>query len=298
MTSVVVGICTFRRPEMLARLLASIAACDASDLTIRAVVVDNDPAQSACPVVRSACDAGLEATYAPEPARGISCARNRLAKEALAHSPDYVIFVDDDEWVEREWLVKAVETAQTTGAASVAGPVVPVYDAGVPGWVERGGFFDRPRFSTGVRVRIANIGNVLVAARELVALMPTPFGTVFDSPGGEDTLFLQMLYQRGADTTWCDEAVVYEVVPRERASARWLIRRAFRSGGTYTVCLRALRRPKRTLALRAVTCVARAVQSVIAMPIAVISGRRDRVVSVAMLGAAGVGGLVELGRRS
>lgn len=297
MTSVVVGICTFRRPEMLARLLTSVAKCDASDLTIHAVVVDNDPAQSACPVVRSACDAGLKATYAPEPAGGISRARNRLAREALAHSPDYVIFVDDDEWVERDWLIKAVETAQTTSAASVAGPVVPIYDAGVPRWVERGGFFERPRFSTGVRVRIANIGNVLVAARELEALMPTPFGTVFYSPGGEDTLFLQMLYQRGAETAWCDEAVVYEIVPRERASARWLIRRAFRSGGTYTVCLRMLRRSRRTLALRAVTCIARTLQSVVAMGAAVISGRRDRVVAAAMLGAAGVGGLVESGRR-
>lgn len=298
MTSVVVGICTYQRPEMLLRLLTSIAACDVTNLRVHAVVVDNDPAESARGTVRSARDAGLAVTYAPEPVRGISRARNRLAVEALAHSPEYVFFVDDDEWVEGDWLVRAVATAHKTGATSVAGPVLPVYEAGVPAWVQRGCFFNRPRFRTEARVRIANIGNVLVAARELTDLMPTPFGTVFDAPGGEDTLFLRMLYERGGDTAWCDEAVVHEIVPRQRASARWLVRRAFRSGANYTVCLRALNSPRRALALRAITCVGRALQSVAAIPIAAITGRRDRVVSAAMVGAAGVGGLLGFRRRS
>ena len=51
--------------------------------------------------------------------------------------------------------------------------------------------------------------------------------------GGEDTLLTRQLVAAGGTILWCQEAAVIEPVPPDRARARWILRRAFRSGGSW-----------------------------------------------------------------
>jgi hypothetical protein len=39
---------------------------------------------------------------------------------------------------------------------------------------------------------------------------------------------------------WCDEALSYEHIPASRGNARWLLRRAYRGGVTFSLCWVAL----------------------------------------------------------
>jgi len=123
---------------------------------------------------------------------------------------------------------------QRFGADAVFAPVVPRYVAGTPQWIIEGRYFDRPRFQTGTPIdeRNTRTGNVLIAA-ELLKSLPGPFDAEFGRTGGEDSLLFRDLLSAGARFIWCDEAPVEEDVPLDRATADWLLRRAYRIGQTW-----------------------------------------------------------------
>ena len=91
---------TFTRPELLGALLASIAAAAKPAPTV-VIVVDNDPEGSAADTVRAFAE--LDITYAVETSPGIAEARNRFL--ALSGDAEFIVFVDDDEFVAENWLV-------------------------------------------------------------------------------------------------------------------------------------------------------------------------------------------------
>lgn len=287
-THVAVGVCTYRRPEQLRRLLESLAVLEYPRERVHIVVIDHDPEQSARPIVESLMTHVADLRYETESIRLISAARNHLASSALATGAPYVVFVDDDEWVSKGWLGELVAAAHQLSADAIAGPVLPVYEAGVSQWVIDGGFFMRERFATGRRVGGHGIGNVLVRSEWLARIKP-PFGERFRTRG-EDTYFLMELERAGARTYWCDEAALHEWVPRERAAGAWLIRRAFAMGSAYSECLICAGLGTAGYADRVAKCVLRMTQGVVCLPWAVVRGRAAVIATVAHV-AAGAGGL-------
>jgi hypothetical protein len=185
----------------------------------------------------------LNLAYFIEPTTGISRVRNRLVALALEcdTTPDFVAFVDDDEWVEADWL-RAFDSCATSLPCVWTGPVLPSYAPDVPNWIRDGRFFERRRSSSGSTVRFAGAGNIFIPTSALVALGDRyPFGDIFHRPGGEDTLFSILLQERGFEIRWCSDAVVYEEVTRARASTKWLLRRAFNGGFDYSRVVRLTR---------------------------------------------------------
>jgi succinoglycan biosynthesis protein ExoM len=130
------------------------------------------------------------------------------------------------------WLEGHLETLERSGADASFGPVPPVYDEDVPGWVRRLGFFEVPRQPTGSPVRHPATGNVLFRAGLLERLEGAFFDPSYGLTGSEDTEFFGRARSAGAAFVWCDEAVATEHVPRERANAGWLWRRWRRIGIT------------------------------------------------------------------
>ena len=62
------------------------------------------------------------------------------------------------------------------------------------------------------------------------------FDPQFGLTGGEDSdLFSRMIEEGNAKFYWCNEAVVSEYVPGNRLTLNWLVKRAFRTGITYTI---------------------------------------------------------------
>jgi succinoglycan biosynthesis protein ExoM len=230
-------VATYLRPTGLARLLEAIGRLEIPDgWAFDVVVVDNDSAGSARAVVEAA--RGLEVRYVVEAERGIAQVRNRAVRESKPSA--FIAFIDDDEWPESGWWRQMVEAQSRSGADVTIGPSEPVFELEPPDWIREGRFFERARFPTGTVVPhwVARTSGVLIRRSALEHLGDNPFDERFSLNGGDDTWFFKMLDRAGSKVVWVDDAIVYELVPATRATARWLLRRAFRTGNSRGYMLR------------------------------------------------------------
>lgn len=248
---ITVCVCTYRRPDLLRRLLTRLAA-EPPDPSYRltVVVADNDHLESARTVAEEFAGGRLRLVYCVEPEQNIARARNRAVAAA---DGDYLAFIDDDEFPGEGWLAGLLATCRSRGAAGVLAPVLPHFDTPPPRWVLAGSFFDRPRHATGAELHWTGCrtGNALIARRVFDSLNP-PFRAEFGT-GGEDQDFFRRASEAGHRFVWCDEAKVYEVVPPHRYSIAFMFKRGLLRGKN---TLRHGHRPVRSLAtsLVAVPC--------------------------------------------
>jgi succinoglycan biosynthesis protein ExoM len=225
-----VAVLTYRRPADLEAILPLLVAQAATvDPDCQVLVVDNDPAGGAREVVEA--HAGV--TYVHEATPGIAAARNRALEVARASSVDVLVFIDDDERPSESWLRLLVDRYLVDRPFAVVGPVVSEFTAPLEPWVEAGRFFDRRRLPTGTPVTLAATNNLLLDLDQVDAL-GLRFDDRYGVTGGSDTLFTRAAAAAGARLVWCDEAVVTDVVPVDRLTRRWVLRRAFRAGNTWT----------------------------------------------------------------
>ncbi|GEK78822.1 glycosyltransferase family 2 protein [Agrococcus baldri] len=246
---IAIGIPTYRRPDRLAALLASMPARIAEvegDVDVLVLVVDNDASGTAHDVVRAA---PLPVRYDIEPTPGIAAVRNRLLD--LASDRHAIAFIDDDEVPRPEWLAALVSTWRRTGAAAVMGRVISVIDEDADPWVLATGVFRRRSRPTGLEMRAAACGNLLIDLDQL-RRTGVRFDATLGLAGGEDTLFSKQLLAAGGRIVWCDESQADDAVPAERITRAWAMRRAFNGGNTAVhVELRMEPRPIHQLTIRA-----------------------------------------------
>lgn len=254
--NVTVAILTFRRPTTLVEGLAlvreQIATAEhthGGGMSARIVVVDNDESESARTTVLALGDARI--TYVAEPTPGIAAARNRAIDEA--DGSDLLVFIDDDERPRPGWLSALIATWKRSGAAAVAGRVVPAYPEGVSAWIVDGGFFVRRSLPTGTPVEAAPTSNILFDLAFLAR-----HGLRFDERlglgGGEDTMLTRQIVRSGGAIIWCDESIVEDLVPTERTTRRWVLQRAWSHGNASVnvdLTLETRRRDRLALRVRA-----------------------------------------------
>ena len=225
---VTVCICTYKRPELLQKLLHELELQETDNLfTFSIVIVDNDRLRSANSTVDSfAAGSKVSLKYLVEPQNNIALARNRTIANSTG---DFIAFIDDDEFPTKRWLVSLFNLCESGAADGVLGPVLPYFDQPVPEWLLNGKFFDRPRHPTGFVLgwSLTRTGNVLLR-RSLFENVPEPFHP--QCIEGSDQEYFKRMIQAGYTFVWCDEAVVYEVVPPARWRRSFLIRRAFYRG--------------------------------------------------------------------
>jgi glycosyltransferase involved in cell wall biosynthesis len=226
---ITVCICTYKRPELLRKLLRALAVQQTDSLFSYSVVVaDNDREGSGWPVVAE-FDArgGLQIIYCVQPEQNIALTRNAALAKV---SGEFVAFIDDDEFPEEDWLVQLYKTCVEKGVAGVLGPVRPFFEQEPPAWIRRGGFCERPSHPTGYNLRWdqCRTGNVLVR-REIMTGQRAVFDPQFGS-GGEDMDFFRRSSQKGCTFVWCEEAVAYEAVPASRLRRIYMLKRALLRG--------------------------------------------------------------------
>lgn len=226
---VVVAVVTFRRPRQVADLVPAIVlqfdelVAEPVARTWALVIVDNDPEQSARPVVSGFTDARIR--YVTQPTPGVSAARN--AALDAAGDADLLVFIDDDERPHPGWLRHLLHTHESTGADLVSGPVVSVFDGALDPWVVAGGFYDREHragLATGTSISHAATNNLLVDLR-CVRASGVRFDPRFGLTGGEDSLFTGTLVREGARAVWCADAVVDDILPAARMTPRYVVDR-------------------------------------------------------------------------
>ena len=226
---ITVCICTFKRPQLLRRLLEKVAKQQGRDrFNVSIVVVDNDSNQSAKQTVTEFAQTfPIQATYGNEPVASFARARNRVVANATG---DFIAFIDDDEFPDDNWLLTMFETCETHGVAGVLGPVLPHFETPPPSWLVKGGFYDRPRHQTGFVMswQESRTGNVLFRRKIIEGVEPV-FNLEF-ALGGEDQDFFRRMMEKGHRFIWCDEAPAYETVPPHRWKRSFLLRRALLRG--------------------------------------------------------------------
>ncbi|QEE62509.1 glycosyltransferase family 2 protein [Salinibacterium sp. dk2585] len=223
-----VAVLTYRRPDDLAELLPQLCEqAEASRDDVKVLVVDNDALAGA----RELCEqfAPRSVHYLHEPTPGISSARNRALDASVGD--DVLVYIDDDERPLDGWLESMLVLYRERRPAGVVGPVISRFDGEPEPFVAAGRFFDRRRLPTGTAVDVAATNNLLLDLRQVGALR---FDPEFGLSGGSDTLFTRQLVARGGQLLWCDEAIVVDVVPAARLTRSWVLRRAFRSGNSWS----------------------------------------------------------------
>ncbi|MFY4730995.1 glycosyltransferase family 2 protein [Nitrospira sp. BLG_2] len=232
MPHICVCICTFKRPGMLRRLLEKLEEQDSQGcFSFSVVIVDNDQAESARSVVESfTIGSSFQVRYCVEPRQNIALARNKAIENA---SGDFIAFIDDDEFPTSEWLRRLFNACKQHEVAGVLGPVNPYFEHEPPGWVRQGRFFERPTYPTGYRIGMweARTGNVLFR-RNILADVREPFRAEFGT-AGEDIDFFRRMMAKGNVFIWCNEAAVFEVVPPERCTKKYLLRKALLRGSNF-----------------------------------------------------------------
>ena len=237
MAGLTIAVLTFRRPGDLAQVLPLLleqAVRNSSEaLSIRILVVDNDPLGGAEGKVRAiAHGAAVAIHYAHEKSPGISAARNRALSESM--DSRLLAFIDDDERPSKDWLALLLGTWRQTAAAAVVGPVVSEFEVEPDPWIVAGGYFVRRRLPTGTMVDVAGTNNLLLDL-DFVRQRNILFDPAFGLSGGEDTMFTRQLVRSGGSIVWCDEAVVLDYVPADRISHRWVVLRAMSSGNAWSL---------------------------------------------------------------
>jgi glycosyltransferase involved in cell wall biosynthesis len=227
-----VCICTFRRPALLQQLLQRLPDQKTGSLfTYSVVVADNDASRSAEPVVSGFREtSSVPVTYCVEAQQNIALARNKVVENAQG---EWVAFIDDDELPADDWLLRLFETVLRYDVAGVLGPVKPRFECPPADWMIKGRFFERPSYPTGHKLRWSDTrtGNVLFRKSILHPHEP-PFRAQFETMA-EDLDFFRRMMEKGCSFVWCDDAVVFEVVPASRCNRTYLLKRALLRGSNY-----------------------------------------------------------------
>ncbi len=225
-----IGVCTYRRPELEQTLKSLAKMTVPGNVEIRIIVADNDDSPSAKGRV-DAMRACVPHTivYVHCPSSNISIARNACLDNAKG---DFLAFIDDDETASEDWIVRLIETALTTGADAVLGPVKATYGTDAPGWMQRGDFHSTFPVWVGEQIVTGYTCNVLLRLAA-PSLAGRHFNLALGRSGGEDTEFFTHMHRMGGKIAYAPAAWVEEPVPAKRATFSWIAKRKFRFGQTH-----------------------------------------------------------------
>jgi succinoglycan biosynthesis protein ExoM len=227
---IAVCVCTYKRPHFLRRLLDELSAQETGGLfTYSIVIADNDELRSAEPLVAEvAALSAIAIRYCVEPQQNIALARNKAIENA---DGDFVAFIDDDEFPEKDWLKRLFQTCDQYQVDGVLGPVKRHFDEQAPAWLVKSRFYDRHINPTGsvVEWEEARTGNVLLR-KSLFESDVMPFRKEFRA--GEDQDFFRRKIEQGRRFVWSADAIAYETVPPARWKRSYLLRKALLRGAT------------------------------------------------------------------
>jgi GT2 family glycosyltransferase len=249
---------TYRRPDSLRRLLASIAAQEDPGLSWEVIVVDNESPPTADDVVESVRPdfrAPLRCVW--EATAGSAHARNRGIAEAQGA---ITVLVDDDVVVDPAWLRELVAPIAAGDCEGTGGRVLLEHPARLPGWFDHEGLRGYlTHYDLGDEVVELGPQDYLVTASAAfrtdllratggfdAALGPTGAGHLV----GDDALVHRRVLAAGGRVRYVPSAIAVHELPPARLSPRYLLRRAHDQGRSDWILNRAALEPMRGHGLR------------------------------------------------
>ncbi|HMF93294.1 MAG TPA: glycosyltransferase [Vicinamibacterales bacterium] len=234
-------IATYNRAELLTRALESLATADRpSGMVVTVTVIDNRSTDDTKGVVESFVtrfDGRLQYLY--ESRAGRSHALNR---GIAATSGDLVGMIDDDEEVDRRWLLTIAKAFEDPATDFIGGPYVPRWGAERPAWLGTAykaavGWVDS---GPGVRQYGPGFDGMLMGGNAIVrrsvlnsvGSYSTDLGRSSDGRllSCEDRDMFNRLLAAGAKGFYRPDLVIFHYVPPDRLTKRYFRRWSFWHG--------------------------------------------------------------------
>lgn len=218
-------ICTYKRPVLLQKCIESVIN-QITTYQYEIIVCDNDIDETARGTVISYQNQNVQ--YYVQPLKGLSHARNMAVSKAKG---EFVLFIDDDEYAEKNWISMIYQCQVKYNADVVFGKVVYEIPNTFPTYIKKSKYFKRREIKTGsiAPYNKGYSGNTLVRTK-LFFIRNPPFLNEFNNSGGEDTNFFNFLHENGSKMIFCNDAVIIEIQDENRKKMKWYYIRGFHSG--------------------------------------------------------------------
>jgi glycosyltransferase involved in cell wall biosynthesis len=228
-----IGIPSFRRADGLEKCLQSLARqiTTLADTQIVVIVAENDlDRQEALALVAQMAPSFRFALFGYlSDARGISPARNALLHHGfVTHGATALAMIDDDQWVEPDWIERMYHTLQAQEADVVGCTVLPDFMGTPHTWVQEYGIFHRKTSPTGPVQMIYATCGVMLSSRLMAKMARPAFDAAYSFTGGGDTDFFLRLKDAGGVFAVCAEAVAHECYPPDRQTLAYINQRTER----------------------------------------------------------------------
>ena len=149
----------------------------------------------------------------------------------LDKKADFLVFIDDDEIADKNWLENLIINQSKYKADIITGPVLCCFEQKPTNVLEEV-FFKRKRLNTGTKMKNCATGNVLINLNVFDKVGKDPFNISFGLMGGEDSDFFKRIRLHNIDIIWCDEAITSELISKERSQFKACLYRTFYSGNS------------------------------------------------------------------
>jgi hypothetical protein len=222
-TRIIVAICTYKRNDLLTRLLDALLFC-AERVRGRArlgvVIVDDTPTGLARRVAEDFAgkfELGVE--YRISGRQNISLARN-LAVETSIERGDWTVMTDDDCEPPQQWLEALLDVQERTGAEAITGRMVRRVPDSAPRWITEQPFLELgvEEHPDGSETAAAATFNTLISSDWLRTHSDIRFDPNMGVVGGEDMVFSRAAKAAGLRIRFSELAFVYENEPLDRAT--------------------------------------------------------------------------------
>jgi glycosyltransferase involved in cell wall biosynthesis len=233
-----VALCTHNHVDRLVRTLEDLRALVMPNSAWELLIVDNG-CQDGTPQLlsRFGWPDGWSVRVVREDKLGLSNARNRAIKEALG---EYIIFLDDDETPEPDWLCAYERLIEAKKPDAFGGRIRVLFEDFRPAWLqdELLGFLGEvnrfesvtPLTEPNTSFYGGNFGFRKAVIETVGAFDPMlgRMGTV--NTGGEEVDFYRRLLAARLSVWWTDEAVIYHRIQAAKLSRRYFLDLHFRQG--------------------------------------------------------------------
>lgn len=241
-TLITVALCTHNQARRLQRTLDSLAQLVRTDNPWELLIVDNASTDET-PQVVAASDwrtRVMEVRVVREEKLGLSNARNRAIREARS---EYIVFMDDDETPDPNWLRAYEWTILAQRPDALGGRIEILFEDGDrPAWLqdELLGFLGMLNHGNAPHRLIDPstpvFGGNFAFKREIFAHIGA-----FDSglgrkgtanTGGEDIEMYRRMLAKGCNVWWVPDALIYHRIQSPKLRRRYFLDLHFRQGRT------------------------------------------------------------------
>lgn len=234
-----IAISTYRRPQYLRRLLSDLCAQrgDFEPRVFELLVCDNDENESARGGFEGMClPAFSRVEYFIVKQKSYALPRNKLLEEARGNA---IVFIDDDQALSSDFLVSLTRFwikwgSKITGAKFY---VTARYEAEPPTWLRAGNFFQYPLPEEGSEINVFSTNGCIFKVADIKRFDLT-FDPSFGLTGGEDTDFFLRAKAKGAHIISAKTIHVFEMIPAQRETERYIIKRNYQHAVGYGRFLR------------------------------------------------------------